>query len=87
MKVKLILIFTAFTAFTALHASYASAQTKEAVTAVAMGESRESVCAKLGEPDCVSGNGSKEVYGLENGGTAVLRYDGDILKLGFIVER
>ena len=40
----------------------------------------------MGEPESVSSNGSKEVYKLDDGRTAVLQYDGDTLENGYIIN-
>lgn len=52
---------------------------------VDIGEERGEVYDRLGEPDSVSGDGSKEVYTLDDGSTAILQYEGDTLEEGYIL--
>lgn len=52
---------------------------------IEIGEERENVYEKLGEPDSVSEDGSKEVYNLSDGNTAVLQYEDDVLGDGYIL--
>lgn len=67
----------------------ASADTSEqdmgAVGEIAIGTERASVNDTLGEPSAVSLGGSKEVYALSDGTTAVAQYDGEILEAGYIL--
>ncbi len=51
-----------------------------------IGEERDAVYSAMGEPESVSSNGSKEVYKLDDGRTAVLQYDGDTLENGYIIN-
>lgn len=53
---------------------------------VSIGSGRQEVYESLGEPDEVSGGGSRETYELDDGSTAILHYDGDVLGDGYIVE-
>lgn len=52
---------------------------------VGIGEERGEVYEQLGEPDSVSEDGSKEVYTLDDGSTAILQYEGDTLEEGYIL--
>lgn len=52
---------------------------------VSIGENRNSVYEELGQPDSVSTDGSKEVYNLSDGNTAVLQYEDDTLEDGYIL--
>ncbi len=52
---------------------------------VGIGEERGEVYEQLGEPDSVSEDGSKEVYTLDDGNTAILQYEGDTLEEGYIL--
>lgn len=58
---------------------------EESINDVSIGDERSNIYDKLGEPDTVSGDGSKETYSLPDGNTAVLQYDGDVLDTGYIV--
>ena len=51
-----------------------------------IGEERDAVYSAMGEPESVSSNGSKEIYKLDDGRTAVLQYDGDTLENGYIIN-
>lgn len=53
---------------------------------VEIGADRRDVYSSMGEPDSVSSGGSKEEYALDDGSTAILQYDGDTLKQGYIVD-
>lgn len=53
---------------------------------VSIGSGRSEVYDSLGEPDTTSRDGSRETYSLEDGSTAILHYDGDVLGDGYIVE-
>lgn len=53
---------------------------------VEIGSQRDDVYSQLGDPESVSGNGSKETYQLDDGRTAVLQYDGDTLESGYIIN-
>ncbi|MGN0106851.1 MAG: M56 family metallopeptidase [Hominilimicola sp.] len=55
------------------------------VGSVEIGDNRSNIYDRLGEPDSVSGDGSKETYNLSDGSTAILQYDGDTLDTGYIV--
>ena len=44
-----------------------------------------SIYDQLGEPDSVSGDGSREIYTLSDGSTAILQYDSGVLDEGYIV--
>ncbi len=48
-------------------------------------EERTEVYDRLGEPDSVSGDGSKETYSLPDGATVILQYEGDTLEEGYIL--
>lgn len=58
---------------------------EEAIDEVSIGDERSNIYDRLGEPDTVSGDGSKETYNLSDGSTAVLQYEGDVLDTGYIV--
>lgn len=63
-------------------------QTKENEIApenVLIGTERKNVYEQIGQPDTISGDGSKETYNLPDGNTAVLQYDGEVLDTGYIV--
>lgn len=51
-----------------------------------IGNRRSSVYSSAGDPHEISSNGSRETYNLDNGSTAVLQYNGDTLKNGYIVD-
>lgn len=53
---------------------------------IEIGSDRSDVYSSMGEPDSVSSGGSKEEYALSDGSTAILQYDGDTLKQGYIVD-
>jgi len=59
---------------------------KGSVTDVEIGSSKSEVYEKAGAPENVSANGSREVYALEDGKTAVLQYNGDVLENAYIIE-
>lgn len=52
---------------------------------VSVGAERTEVYDRIGEPDSVSGNGSKETYSMSDGSTVILQYDGEVLDSGYIV--
>lgn len=52
---------------------------------VEKGADRETVYDRLGEPDAVSTDGSRETYNLSDGSTAVLQYDDGVLDSGYIL--
>lgn len=58
---------------------------ENAVNSVPIGSERSSIYNRLGEPDTVSSDGSRETYSLSDGSTAVLQYDGEVLDSGYIV--
>ncbi len=59
---------------------------KGSVTDVEIGSSKSEVYEKAGAPENSSANGSREVYALEDGKTAVLQYNGDVLENAYIIE-
>lgn len=59
---------------------------KISVTDVEIGSSKSEVYEKAGAPENSSANGSREVYALEDGKTAVLQYNGDVLENAYIIE-
>lgn len=67
----------------AVPAAYAA--DTDTVTGIEIGASREEVHLRIGAPQSVSPDGSKETYTLESGETAVLRYRGEELQFGYII--
>lgn len=67
-------------------AAYASGIDESTLKSVAMGSGRDEVHEKIGDPDAVSGNGSKEVYEISETKTAVLQYKGETLSVGYIIN-
>lgn len=57
------------------------------ITDIKIGSEREEVINAAGNADESSAGGSKEIYNLDDGRTAILQYDGDILENGYIINK
>ena len=56
------------------------------VTEIEIGTSKEEIYEKAGEPQTASANGNRETYVLEDGTQAVLQYENNTLKNGYIIK-